>query len=464
MFDEQEFESFDQSEQRAIKAYELYETGALTRALTELEEAIKMNPQNSSLHFNKALTLDALERFEEAIDEYKEALELNPEDLEILNSLAVDYTRSGHYDLSLATFERITSLDPDFEPAYCNRIITYTELGDYDSAEEMFYTAQQINPDCPLCYYNIGNSLFSRGNYKKAIWCWNKTLQLEPTHPQINYRIAQGHWADGNYERARHFFIAHLRTEPGDVEVILDFGLFLLECREIDAAREKFNRILELSPGFAPAYLYLAEIALNEGKYEEAQRNCKFAIENDYQLVGPRYRLAQCLMLTGESAKAADYLRREMELSPEDPEILLSMGSMLLQLNEIESAINCVLQVIDADENNVRAYHYLALASIMRDEYTNAIDFFDQALKIAPKSAEILSDAAQAHLAINDIETACDYARKALDLKPDCREFAELYRHLRLKQFAMNLRKRIAPALGAISGCFNSCFRKLAGK
>src|SRR5512135_488151 len=97
-FDETEFESWDQAEQKAMLAYELYENGSLTRALEELDGALKMNPDNASWHFNKALTLDALERFDEAITEYEQVLELNPDDPETLNSVAVNYTRTGRYD------------------------------------------------------------------------------------------------------------------------------------------------------------------------------------------------------------------------------------------------------------------------------------------------------------------------------------------------------------------------------
>src|SRR5512140_3461533 len=101
-FDEMQFDSgWDQAEQKAMLAYELYEDGSLARALEELDGALKMYPENSSWHFNKALTLDALERFDEAITEYEEAMSLNPDDPEILNSLAVDYTRTGRYDLAI---------------------------------------------------------------------------------------------------------------------------------------------------------------------------------------------------------------------------------------------------------------------------------------------------------------------------------------------------------------------------
>ncbi|MCJ7675899.1 MAG: tetratricopeptide repeat protein, partial [Sedimentisphaerales bacterium] len=204
MFSEDvEFGYYDKAEDKAHRAFELYEDGKMPQALDELNTALEINPANSSWHFNKALTLDAMNRYDDAIAEYEIALQLCPEDMEILNSLAVDYTRTGLYDLAIETFEHIEQLDPEFEPSYCNRIIAYTEMGKHDLAEQMFYLAQQIKPDCALCYYNIGNSLFARREYKKAVGCWLRTGDLEPSHPQINYRIAQAYWSDGDLDRGR---------------------------------------------------------------------------------------------------------------------------------------------------------------------------------------------------------------------------------------------------------------------
>ncbi len=99
MFECDDFSSWDQADQMAIMAFEMYENGEMSMALTQLQEAIEINPSNSSWFFNKGLTLDAMEQFEEAILAYNSALELSPDDPEILNSLAVDYTRLGQYDI-----------------------------------------------------------------------------------------------------------------------------------------------------------------------------------------------------------------------------------------------------------------------------------------------------------------------------------------------------------------------------
>jgi tetratricopeptide (TPR) repeat protein len=313
MFSEgMEFGFYDKAERKATQAHEFYEEGQMSQALEELDTALEINPANSAWHFDKALALDSIHRFDDAIAEYELALDLCQSDLEILNSLAVDYTRTGQYDRAIETFEYIERQDPEFEPCYCNRIIAYTEMGLHDRAEEMFYLAQQVESGCALCYYNIGNSLFVRGQYKKAIGCWTKTAELELSHPQINYRIAQAHWYENDHVQARKHFLCELRSNPGDLDVILDFGLFLLERGEIDPAKEKFNRILEFEPDHAQAIFFLGEIAFHDGDYERALDMYNSALRYDDTLAGPYYRLAQYALDQGKKKKARAYLLSEL--------------------------------------------------------------------------------------------------------------------------------------------------------
>jgi len=413
LFDDTEFGYFTEAERKARRAFELYEDGRMPQALAELETAIELNPSNSSLHFNKGLTLDSINRFDDAISEYEIALEIAPSDMEILNSLAIDYTRTGQYDLAIDTFEYIEQLSPSFEPCYCNRIITYTEMGLHDLAEQMFYLAQQLDSDCPLCYYNIGNSLFVRGDYKRAIHCWLRTAELEPAHPQIDYRIAQAYWADGNNEHAREYFLRELRTSPGDVDVILDFGLFLLENDDTESAKEKFNRILELTPDSAAALFYLAEIAFAEADYERAIPLYEQALETDGTLVGPHYRLAQYALMTGRQNHARNYIAAELRLAPEDDNVLVSIGSMFLALGDIDTARNSLLKAVDSNSSNADAYYYLGLADVLQGRWDDAMAFFANVLDIAPNDVRALRESALVCLATGRLSQAAEHIRKA---------------------------------------------------
>jgi tetratricopeptide (TPR) repeat protein len=416
LYEDTEFGYFSEAERKARKAFEHYEDGKLSQALDELETAIELNPANSAWHFDKALALDTVNQFEDAIAEYEMALQLSPHDLEILNSLAIDYTRTGQYDLAIETFEQIEQVDPDFEPCYCNRIITYAEMDLHDQAEQMFYLAQQIKPDCALCFYNIGNSLFVRGQYKKAIGCWRKTAELEPTHPQINYRIAQAHWSEGEHVHARQHFLAELRNNPGDTDVILDFGLFLLETEDIESAKEKFNRTLELDPDSALALFYLGEIVLRDADPRDAAQLLKEAMQKDNTLTGPRYRLAQHALLSDEHDQAREYLIAEMKLGPDDADVLVSMGSMFLAIAEVDYATDCLLRAVDIDSANLDGHYYLGLACVADERYEDAADFFGHALDIKPKDVRVLRSSAVLSLAMGRLDTAAERLRQARDL------------------------------------------------
>ncbi len=444
IFDEMEFGSYDKAERKVRKAYELYEDGKMVQALDELDGALEINPANSAWHFNKALTLDSMSRFEEAIAEYEAALQLSPEDVEILNSLAVDYTRTGQYDLAIDTFEHIQQTDPEFEPCYCNRIIAYTEMGLHDQAEQMFYLAQQIKPDCALCYYNIGNSLFAREEYKKAVGCWLRTADLDPTHPQINYRIAQAYWSDGDLNRARQQFLLELRENPGDTDVILDFGLFLLEQEQIDAAREKFNRILEMDPDFAPAMFYLGEIERDAGCRKEAASWFEKAQAHDEKLPGVSFRLAQCALADERPDEVKSHLVSELKRWPESTEVLVAMGAMFAEIDEPNYATHCLLRALELDRTNADANYYLGLISARQAMFDDALRFFRQALESDEHHLGALVQTASACLQTEKLDQAWENISKAHELSGDEPTVRTLYGRIRMAR----MRRRLAGPLG----------------
>ncbi len=210
--------------------------------------------------------------------------------------------------------------------------------------------------------------------------CWLRTAELEPSHPQINYRIAQAYWADGDTARSREHFLTEIRANPGDVDVIFDFALFLLEDGEIESAKEKFNRILELKSDFAPALFYLGEIAFSNSDYEQAAELYSQAIQKDKKLAGPCYRLAQLALMKEQKQKVKIYLLSELGLGPEDADALVSMASMSLAIGDLELSTHCLLRAVDIDRANADAHYYLGVVTANRGWLEEAVEFLTQAL------------------------------------------------------------------------------------
>jgi tetratricopeptide (TPR) repeat protein len=296
----------------------------------------------------------------------------------------------------------------------------------------MFYLAQQINPDCPLCFYNIGNAMYCQGEMKRAIWCWKKTQSLEPSHPQINYRIAQAYWAMGENENANKSFLCHLRQDAGDIDVIFDYALFLLQNENIASATEKFNRILELDPDFALAYHYLGEIYLNAGNLSMAVEMFQKAMDIDEDIAGPGFRLGQCYLKLGRTAEAAEILKQELRHVIEDVDVLVSMGTMFLELDENDFASNCFLKATEIDPKNYLPFYYLGFSMYNSGEAADAIHFFSYATDLNEKHIESLRMLAACHASLNEFDMAIEYINKVLAVEPADAGAVKLRRQIRL--------------------------------
>jgi len=432
-------DQWEQAEQLATEAFELYEDGQMQQALKKLGEAIELGPEHAEWYFNMGLTLDGMEQYGKAIEYYQRALQCLPDDVEIMNCLAVNYTRTAQYDLSLTMFEKIEHLDPMFEPAYCNRIITYTEMEQYNRAEQMFYMAQQINSDCPLCYYNIGNSLFTQGEYERALWCWDKCEELSPEHPQIHYRLAQVCWISGKGERAREEFLIELRKNPLAMDVLLDFGLFLLESGDLDAACEKFNRAMEFDPSCAAAHFYLGEIYRVRQVVTKAFRCYLNAMNLDAQLVGPRFRMAEISFAEGDIQEARELLRTEFQLGPEDADVLAAMGWLFLKLGDLTDASNCFMQTLNEGAANYEPFFGLGMSLAIHGDYAGAFECLEQAMALSPDRPELRLCAGWICYQLEKWDRVDECVTKCLDI---CRRQEPYRTHCRQLERAVWFRKR----------------------
>ena len=419
---------WDQAEQMATEAFELYEDGRMQQAMEKLSEAIELGPEHAEWYFNMALTLDGLEQYEEAVGYYQQALDCMPDDVEIMNCLGVNYTRTAQYDLALSIFEQIERLDPSFEPAYCNRIIAYTEMEQYNRAEQMFYMAQQIAPDCPLCYYNIGNSLFTQAEYERALWCWDKCAELAPDHPQIHYRLAQVCWVSGKGERGREEFLIELRSNPLAMDVLLDFGLFLLESGDLDSAREKFSRALEYDPTCATAHFYLGEIYRTQQVVTKAVRCYLSAMKFDEELIGPRFRLAEVAFAAGDERETRQMLRDEFQLALEDADVLTAMGWMFLKIGDLTDASNCFMQALNETDDNGESFFGLGMSLAIHGDYEGAAECIEQAIALEPPRPELRLCAGWIYYQLEKWDQVAEYLAEYPERQPYRGRYRQLQR------------------------------------
>lgn len=153
-----------ETEERLYQGYAYDTTGNFEQALTEYDEAIRLNPKYPEAYSYRGAIYDHLSQHQRAIRDFDEALKLNPQ---------------------LAT-------------AYRNRGRAYYNLGQYERASRDFDEAIKLDPQDALTYTHRGDFFLNDGRLLEAIDEYDAAISLNPNLTAAYANRAMGHALLGN--------------------------------------------------------------------------------------------------------------------------------------------------------------------------------------------------------------------------------------------------------------------------
>lgn len=207
----------------------LQEAGDTGRALAVLDRGLADSPQATDIRFARALLLAESGRLAPAVADYNALLAVEPDSIPVLFNRASALFRLEDLDAAAADFIRVARLKPDAFDALANAGVIRMRQQRHPEALELLRGASAIAPDNPQVLHKLAGALRTG----------EEALQL--------------------YGRIEALL-------PDDPAILTDHGLCLLDAGNAGAARSRFERAFERSPGdqTALAGLYLAAIACDQ--------------------------------------------------------------------------------------------------------------------------------------------------------------------------------------------------------
>lgn len=123
------------------------EKGEERRAIADLTQAARMNPEYSALYISRGEAYARLNEVDNAIADFTTALNVDRENSVALSSRGALYLKSGKADLALRDFDVVVALEPDDPDSYASRGIAYEQAGDFKRAEADYRKAIEIEGD-----------------------------------------------------------------------------------------------------------------------------------------------------------------------------------------------------------------------------------------------------------------------------------------------------------------------------
>lgn len=282
----------------------LLAAGRNEEAIRQHEAAVRLKPDDATLHYNLGLALFQLGRVEAAIAEYKAALRLKPDDADIHNNLGVALVQHGEPALALGHYALAARLKPDNPQFHYNHGLCLSTLGRTAEAIAAYETALRLKPDAADTHNNLGTALAESGRLEAAI---------------------------GHYNEA-------LRLKPGDIDTRKNLGNALLMAGRADEAAVQFHAVLERQPGDAEGHFGLGNVLAQQGRSAEAVAQYEAALQTAPNNADTHFKLGNALVQLDRDAEAVPHYEAALRLGPDDAGTHDNLGVVYVRLGRLAEA------------------------------------------------------------------------------------------------------------------------------
>ncbi len=218
-------EKFDMAIQNADTSRDAYinigfayfQQGEPEEAITALDKGLKKFPDEYRLNYIKGLSLQSMNKENEAIPYFEKAIELNSNDLGILSTLALAYDNQGEFIKSENTYEKAIKIDPQNALILNNYAYNLSERGiDLDKALSMAKIAIDKDPGNSSYLDTMGWIYFKLKNYKLAKEYIEKSLEINRNNAVVLEHLGDVYNGMKDYPNALKFWKMALERNPNN--------------------------------------------------------------------------------------------------------------------------------------------------------------------------------------------------------------------------------------------------------
>ncbi len=232
--------------------------GDAAKAITELEEFLKNQPNSAEGHALLAQAYEKTQRTDDAVAQYQAAIIMAPENV-------------AQYIL--------------------------------DSQDK-------------AAYFLLGNAYVNSGLPIQAITQYEAVLKIDSKHIGANTNLGAAYYQMGDLERATQQLQAALALAPNDPETHYMLGAALVQQNQLTQAEAEFRKALAAQPDMAEAYIGLGNVLLLSNKIDEGIASLRQAIQVNPSLPEAYLPLGKALAFKGDKAGAREALDTFLKLNP----------------------------------------------------------------------------------------------------------------------------------------------------
>ncbi len=339
--------------------------------------------ENALQAFLKALEVDAnnpvflgmtanchfhLHQYGDAVKWYKKTITASPVFPKAYLRLGLSLERLNRPEEALTAYEDCIQAAPsDYSSLYYAAKILY----DQDKLDESFTrltTLRKQNDEYTEPIYLMAQIARKQGDMEKA-----KTLMAE-----FQERRKQEHAAFDELPRLDD----DKSARKAAASTHFDLAQVLFESDKPDQAVKQLEKAVAIAPDSAANRLEAVNMAYDRGRAKFAEKQLRWLNQTDKDNPVYAFRLGVMLGLQKRYAEAEPLLQRAVSLAPDNPDVLRALIDCLIQLRrDYPLVLNLALDVVEADPSAI-SYDLLSRAYYINGRLNDSIEAMGRASQL----------------------------------------------------------------------------------
>jgi len=368
------------------------QNGRAEAALEYLDRSIALQ-EIEGVHATRAKILLGLGRSDEAVLSLSKAVENSPDDQALRLTYARLLVDIKDYEMARIQFEKLHMASPDDAELHYTLGLLSLESQRLDDAEKYMKKLVDLNQREGEAQYYLGRIFENRKQYDAAIE-WYEKVHVGDYRFDAQLRIADVLGLSGRTDEAVQHLDAILKGSQSDGSLVRTYiakGELLRAARRYEEAMAVFNTALEIVPGNSDLLYSRALVAERLGRIDMLEADIKLILKtepnNAHALNALGFTLAD---QTDRYDEAYAYIKRAIEINPDDAAIIDSWGWIHYRLGDYDKAIELLRKALSRFDDAEIASH-LGEVLWVSGKQDEARSIWQKALKKSPDAPALHS-------------------------------------------------------------------------
>lgn len=393
--------------------------GDLRTAQIELRNTVRTDPNNAEAHFRLGAVQLRMGDPVSAERSLRQARDNGFDPRPIVPLLAQTYMAQGKFRELLKDFPLAQTPQDTQGAMLVMRGTSHLQLGEIDEAQAAFLEAEKAAPAAVEPPLSMARVLLARRDFQGAEQRVDRALTLNARSPEALVLKARLLNLRGDRRNSLSALDSAIQQAPAMLAARLERANLLVALGDDAKAKEDVATVLRMEPRSAGGIYLQAVLAARARDFQTADASLTQIANLLPRFPRGYYFLGVVKFNLGQGEQALDAAQRFVQRNPTDLDGLKLLARVNIAAQRATEGVQVLRKAIaDGVQADAEVYDIMGRALAQDGKPREALEAFEQAAKLAPENADIVTRLAAMRLGMGDATGAARDLDTSLELSP----------------------------------------------